>query len=272
MPQFIPVEHDPFTDARVGSLSPREEPLRAGPPAPVQMVPDWREYIEPPPRGFVPPGMRDPIDPEPAPELLEELRRAGRLIPVEHDPFADDQVQVAPQDWRLPDLAALTGMPSALEQSAAAMAENPYRQGMTAGQVLAGRPEDPLASSFGVGAIKAGSGRGFSFVRENPNAVPGPTSEYRIHNDVGDLIGWLGVTLEDSGKTAYVNRIYQTQGEPLGISGIRELARSFLVQHPDVERIGGDRVTGARPASEEVFVSRHQLIPVDHDPFDEVPQ
>jgi hypothetical protein len=91
------------------------------------------------------------------------------LIPVDHDPFAGDQVQVAPQEWRLPDLAALTGMPSALEQSAAATAANPWQPGMTAGQVLAGRPDDPLAGSFqpgvGVGAIKAFHGSPYDFER-----------------------------------------------------------------------------------------------------------
>jgi hypothetical protein len=91
------------------------------------------------------------------------------LIPVDHDPFAGDQVQVPPQEWRLPDLAALTGMPSALEQSAAATAANPWQPGMTAGQVLAGRPDDPLAGSFqpgvGVGAIKAFHGSPYDFER-----------------------------------------------------------------------------------------------------------
>jgi hypothetical protein len=125
------------------------------------------------------------------------------LIPVDHDPFAGDQVQVPPQEWRLPDLVAMTGMPSALEQSAAATAANPWQPGMTAGQVLAGRPDDPLAGSFqpgvGVGAIKAfhasphdfdafdiskvGSGQGAAsyghglYTAENP-AVSGPGGQY----------------------------------------------------------------------------------------------
>ena len=70
-----------------------------------------------------------------------------------YDPFADDQVRTAPQVWRWPDLSAMSGLRSAMEQSAAIDAAHPWQPGMTAGQMLAGRPEDPLASAFIGGPI-----------------------------------------------------------------------------------------------------------------------
>ena len=97
---------------------------------------------------------------------------SGQALQQLQDRLASaDQVQTPPQTWPW-DLSKLTGMPSALEQSAAATAANPWQPGMTAGQVLTGRPEDPLAGSFqpgvGVGAIKAYHGSPYDFERFNP--------------------------------------------------------------------------------------------------------
>jgi hypothetical protein len=56
----------------------------------------------------------------------------------------------------VPDLGKMMGMPSALERSAQISAERPYKPGMTAGQMIAGRPSalsDPMLYAAGPGNI-----------------------------------------------------------------------------------------------------------------------
>lgn len=56
----------------------------------------------------------------------------------------------------VPDIGKMLGMPSALERSAQISAQQPYRPGMTAGQMMAGRPDtlsDPMLYAMGPGNI-----------------------------------------------------------------------------------------------------------------------
>ena len=122
MPEFIPVEYDPF-DLSASS----------------QRAYNPLDYIEPPPKGGAPPvgdwSARPAPQAAPPPEGIV--------------PFYDPAGFAPPQGGGLPNLGKLMGMPSALEQSGAIDAAHPWQPGMTGATHLIPVEHDPFAPEAG---------------------------------------------------------------------------------------------------------------------------
>jgi hypothetical protein len=96
-----------------------------------------------------------------------------------------DQIWTTPfiQRMREPNAGALdaskaTGMQPAMERSAQISAEHPYQPGMTAGQMMRGRPEDPAAYGFSPGNLN----------RVGPMAPRNPAATARLQDFEGQGI------------------------------------------------------------------------------------
>jgi hypothetical protein len=78
-----------------------------------------------------------------------------------------------------------------------------------------------------------------------------PADEFRIHDETGKKVGWLEVVPYEGGKKLYIDNIggFEHLGygpNAFGPSLTRSLIQQLKEQYPQVEQIGGFRISGAR--------------------------
>ncbi len=106
----------------------------------------------------------------------------------------------------------------------------------------------------------------FTFEQE-PGLYGGtPSSKsgtYSVKDAAGNEAAFLHVTFEKDGKTVSINNITAMgEGQPgtiIGPANMRTMARDFLAANPEVERIYGERVSGARSTPADVSVTREAI-------------
>ncbi len=138
--------------------------------------------------GALPPGfVMDSAPPAAKPSILD--RMWGGAAPK---PAAEGGGGILDKIWNTPfiqrmrepnaggslDLSKATGMQPEMERSAQIGAEHPYQPGMTAGQMMRGRPEDPVQYGFSPGNLS----------RVAPMAPRNPAATARLQDFEGQGI------------------------------------------------------------------------------------
>lgn len=86
----------------------------------------------------------------------------------------------------------------------------------------------------------------------SPKSIAGNHYSYTILDKMREPIGRLNIEARDNGKTGYVRWVGDEGGSQigkLGIKGVRELMTQLRANHPEFERITGNRISGAREAA-----------------------
>lgn len=90
--------------------------------------------------------------------------------------------------------------------------------------------------------------------------------DFTLHDEKGGLIGALNISMQDGGKTLYVDNIYGVNGlgpRDFGPALMRDLLRQIKAEFPEATAIKGHRVSGAREAAGKEMTMPEAVVKLD---------
>lgn len=135
---------------------------------------------------------------------------------------------------------APTSVVSTVKPPGQAVIEKPWAEALEAPKPAAREPA-PIEGE----GVPAPSARPFTFAKDGGGTGSGI---YDITSPEGEKVAFANASFLEGGKKLYLSLYPSGERGPgsLGISQMRQMARDFLEAYPEVETIGGERVSGAR--------------------------